>query len=82
MTAPQVWCTITAGGPAGFGTSGMMRVGLEHHPLTASAALVWNGDLPRPLQQMLFEVADNLTQPASPRPGEAVSPAIPLAATA
>jgi hypothetical protein len=27
----------------------MVRVGLEDHPLTATAALVWNGDLPRPL---------------------------------
>jgi hypothetical protein len=27
-------------------------------------ALVWNGDLPRPLQQILFETADDLTPPA------------------
>jgi hypothetical protein len=27
-------------------TYGMVRVSLQHHPLTASAALVWNGDLP------------------------------------
>lgn len=36
----------------------MVLVGLEHHPLTATAAVVWNGDLPRPLQQILFETAD------------------------
>jgi hypothetical protein len=39
----------------------MVRVGLDRHPLTATAALVWNGDLPRPLQQMLFETADGIT---------------------
>jgi len=48
--------------------SGMIRVSLQHHPLTASAALIWNGDLPRPLQQMLFETADSLTAPAPPQP--------------
>jgi DNA-binding transcriptional LysR family regulator len=54
-------------------TCGMVRVSLQHHPLTASAALVWSGDLPRPLQQMLFETADSLTAPAPPRPAEVVS---------
>jgi DNA-binding transcriptional LysR family regulator len=43
--------------------SGMVRVRLRHHPLTASAALVWNGDLPRPLQQILFDTADSLAKP-------------------
>jgi hypothetical protein len=41
--------------------------------LTASAALVWNGDLPRPLQQMLFQTADSLTTPPSPPPAELAS---------
>ncbi len=27
----------------------------------ATAALVWNGDLPRPLQQILFQTADAIT---------------------
>jgi DNA-binding transcriptional LysR family regulator len=54
-------------------TSGMVRVSLQHHPLTASAALVWSGDLPRPLQQMLFETADSLTAPPSPPPAQLVS---------
>jgi len=40
---------------------GMAQVNLQHHPLTASAALVWSGDLPRPLQQMLFDVAESLS---------------------
>jgi hypothetical protein len=53
--------------------SGMVRVSLQHHPLAASAALIWNGDLPRPLQQMLFETADSLTAPAPPQPAELAS---------
>ena len=62
---------VRRSGPAD--ASGMVRVSLQNHPLTASAALVWNGDLPRPLQQILFETADSLTAPASPRPAELVS---------
>jgi DNA-binding transcriptional LysR family regulator len=54
-------------------TSGMARVSLRNHPLTASAALVWSGDLPRPLQQMLFETADSLITPPSPPPAELAS---------
>ncbi|MGD0064074.1 MAG: LysR family transcriptional regulator [Streptosporangiaceae bacterium] len=51
-------------------TYGMVRVILQHHPLTAAAALVWSGDLPRPLQQMLFDTADSLTGPAHPHPAD------------
>jgi DNA-binding transcriptional LysR family regulator len=40
---------------------GMAQVDLQHHPLTASAALVWSGDLPRALQQMLFDAAERLS---------------------
>jgi hypothetical protein len=47
----------------------MVRVGLEHRPLTATAVLVWNGDLPRPLQQILFDAADGMTATASTRIG-------------
>jgi len=54
-------------------TSGMTRVSLHRHPLTASAALVWNGDLPRPLHQILFQTADSLTAAAPPPPAELVS---------
>jgi hypothetical protein len=39
----------------------MAQVDLQHHPLTASAALVWSGDLPRALQQMLFDAAERLS---------------------
>jgi DNA-binding transcriptional LysR family regulator len=47
------------------GTGGMARVSIAGRPLTATAALVWDGDLPRPLQQILFDAADGLTPPAS-----------------
>lgn len=36
----------------------MVRVGLERHPLTATAVVAWSGDLPRHLQQVLFDTAD------------------------
>jgi DNA-binding transcriptional LysR family regulator len=44
-------------------THQMVRVLLEHRPLTATAALVWSGDLPRSLQQILFDTAESLTSP-------------------
>jgi DNA-binding transcriptional LysR family regulator len=50
--------------PRPAGTSDMIRVSIDGQPLTATAALVWNGDLPRPLQQILFDTADGLTWPA------------------
>ena len=39
----------------------MTAVRLEGCPLTAVAALVWSGDLPRQLQQALFDTADGIT---------------------
>jgi hypothetical protein len=45
-------------------TLDMVRVSIAGHPLTATAALVWNGDLPRPLQQILFDTAVGVTPPA------------------
>ncbi len=54
-------------------TYGMVRVSLQHHPLTASAALVWSDDLPRPLQQMLFDIADRVTEPTHPQPADLIS---------
>lgn len=39
-------------------TFGMVRVRLDTSPLTATAAVIWNGDLPRRLQQVLFETAE------------------------
>jgi DNA-binding transcriptional LysR family regulator len=53
--------------------SGMARVSLQRHPLTASAALAWSGDLPRPLQQILFQAADSLMAPPPPPPAELAS---------
>ncbi len=46
----------------------MVRVELEHHPLTATAAVVWSGDLPRSLQQILFETADGFALSAQAQP--------------
>lgn len=37
---------------------GVVPVRIDGHPLTATAALAWNGDLPRVLQQVLFDTAD------------------------
>lgn len=45
-------------------TGDMVRVSIAGHPLTATAALVWNGNLSRPVQQILFDTADGLTPPA------------------
>jgi DNA-binding transcriptional LysR family regulator len=38
----------------------MVSATLEERPLTATAVLAWNGDLPRDLQQVLFETADGI----------------------
>ena len=45
------------------GTGDMARASIAGHPLTATAALVWHSDLPRPLQQILFDTADAVTPP-------------------
>jgi DNA-binding transcriptional LysR family regulator len=39
-------------------TYDMVRVRLDGRPLTATAAIAWSGDLPRHLQQVLFDTAD------------------------
>jgi DNA-binding transcriptional LysR family regulator len=49
--------------PRHTATHAMVQVELEDHPLTATAVLVWNDDLSRPLQQILFETADGLAPP-------------------
>ena len=46
--------------PRPAGTGDMVRVSIAGHPLTATAALVWHGELPRPLQQILFDTADGV----------------------
>src|SRR5271169_5339203 len=59
--------------PRSTGLHDMVRVSIETHPLIAMASLVWSGDLPRPLQQILFETADGVTSPAPARPARLVS---------
>ena len=54
--------------PRPAGTGDMARVAIAGHPLTATAALVWHGDLPRPLQQILFDTADDVTPPPASLP--------------
>jgi len=49
-------------------THEMVRVILEHRPLAATAALVWSGDLPRTLQQILFDTAESITSPGPRTP--------------
>src|SRR5262249_7062529 len=55
----------------------MTRVSIAGHPLTATAALIWNGDLPRQLQQILFDTADGLTPAHAPRLATTPCPAPP-----
>ena len=50
--------------PRATETPDMVQVSIAGHPLTATAALVWNGDLPRSLQQILFDTAVGATPPA------------------
>jgi DNA-binding transcriptional LysR family regulator len=42
------------------GAYDMVPARVEHRPLTGTAALVWSGDLPRQLQQLLFDTADSI----------------------
>src|SRR6266545_2757657 len=43
------------------GSHGMVRARVEGSPFAATAGLVWSGDLPRQLQQVLFDTADCMT---------------------
>jgi hypothetical protein len=62
LTGPQH--VVGARGPAHARQTadsyGMIPVRLEESPLAATAGLVWNGDLPRHLQQVLFDTADGV----------------------
>ncbi len=40
--------------------AGLVRARIDGSPLTAAAALVWSGDLPRLLQQVLFDTANSV----------------------
>jgi DNA-binding transcriptional LysR family regulator len=44
----------------GTDAPGMAPVRVDQCQLTATAGLVWNGDLPEPLQQLLFDAADGI----------------------
>jgi hypothetical protein len=55
--------------PRAFVDFEMSLVSLEGHPLTAMAALVWHRDLPRLLQQLLFDAADGIVPPADNHEG-------------
>lgn len=46
--------------PARADDGGMVPVCLEGQPLSATAGLVWSGDLPRQLQRVLFDTADGI----------------------
>src|SRR6478672_3265785 len=82
LTGPAV----IAGPPPGVtrlprpaGTGDMTRVSITGYPLTATAALVWHGDLPRPLQQILVDTTDAAAPPpasAPPRGGGGAGAAI------
>jgi DNA-binding transcriptional LysR family regulator len=50
----------------------MVRVGLQWRPLTATAVVAWSGDLPRHLQQVLFDAADAGIPPADPQDKPAI----------
>jgi DNA-binding transcriptional LysR family regulator len=60
------------------GTGNMARVWVADHPLTVTAALVWNGDLPCPLQQLLFDTAARVTPPPASPPRAAAQPSITM----
>jgi DNA-binding transcriptional LysR family regulator len=65
LTGPQqraaAWCAPREPDPA-TGSYEMVPARVEGCPLTATAALVWSGDLPRQLQQVLFDTADSSTR--------------------
>src|SRR5262249_60566007 len=67
-------------GPAG--AADMTRVSIAGPPLPATAALIWTGDLPRQLQQILFDTADGLTPAHAPRLATTPCPAPPVPARA
>jgi DNA-binding transcriptional LysR family regulator len=51
--------------PRAADTGDMVQVRLDRGLLTATAAVAWSGDLPRHLQQVLFDAADTAALPAA-----------------
>jgi DNA-binding transcriptional LysR family regulator len=47
-------------GPAAAESAGLVRARVLRSRLTATAALAWSADLPRQLQQVLFDTADSI----------------------
>ena len=88
FAATADWPTAVLTGPSAFAgsrprlirqpwlavTREMVRVTLEHRPLAATAALVWSGDLPRPLQQILFDTAESIISPDPACPARQAEP--------
>ena len=70
LTGPQHPAGQPAGDDQAADGCAMVRTRLDQAPLTASAGLAWNGDLPRPLQQIRFDLADgiNLQMTVYPEP--------------
>ena len=50
--------------PRTAGPEDMVRVRLDPRLLTGTAAVAWSSDLPRHLQQVLFDTADTPALPA------------------
>jgi DNA-binding transcriptional LysR family regulator len=67
--------------PPPAATHEMVQVILEHRPLAATAALVWSGDLPRTLQQILFDTAESIVSPGPARQIEPELKAMSLSVT-
>jgi DNA-binding transcriptional LysR family regulator len=55
----ETWPGPTGPDPAGD-PADLVRARIDGSPLTATAVLLWSGDLPRPLQQVLFDTADSV----------------------
>ncbi|MER5471021.1 LysR family transcriptional regulator [Streptomyces sp. NPDC002685] len=60
LTGPCHPVGIDPQSTADGGRHEMVPVRVEGSPLTATAALVWNTDLPRELQQVLFDTAEKI----------------------
>ena len=71
LTGPAVTAVPLPGAtrfPRPAGAGHMAQVCVAGQPLIATAALVWSGDLPRPLQQILFDTADGTVPPKATSP--------------
>jgi len=65
--------------PASPGAGDMVPVRVSQHQLSATAGLLWNGDLPRPLQQVLFDTAIGIDLDRAVRPLPSPEPDLALA---